>query len=299
MAGLFDQYPTPGKLIQVNDHHLHLHCLDHDGPTVLFEAGQAGFSLDWMLVQPEVSRFARTCAYDRAGLGWSEAGPRPRTPQQVVAELHTLLMEALVPTPYVLVAHSLGARYARRYAEQYPEDVLGLVLVDGYHEAFDLGLGIEPLRLFLRTRARQYRFLDAVGRLGMAWLFGVQLLGLLGPDFRHMPRSERKRYARLVTRPNAMATTIDEHEQAVAVLATGTSGALPKDVPLRILTHGVPWPYPEQERLWQESQRQAETWSSHSKLVEASHSGHAIMLAQPDLVIEAIRETLEEAGRSG
>jgi pimeloyl-ACP methyl ester carboxylesterase len=113
MAGLFERYPPPGELIRVHPHQLHIQPLGHDGPTVIFEAGQAGFSLDWMLVQPEVSRFARTWSYDRAGLGWSEAGPRPRTPQQVVAELHALLSAASVPKPSILVGHSLGGRYLR------------------------------------------------------------------------------------------------------------------------------------------------------------------------------------------
>lgn len=295
MARLFERYPPPGHLIRVNHHQLHIQRLGHDGPTVLFEAGQAGFSLDWMLVQPEVSRFAQTCSYDRAGLGWSETGPHPRTPQQIVVELHALLTAASVPKPYVLVAHSLGGRYVRLYTHQYPEDVMGLVLVDAYHEAFDIGLGKEQLRVFLRNRARQYRLLDAVARLGVARLLSQQMVGLLGPDYRSIPLQERKRYVLLATRPKAMATTIDEHEQAVAKLPDAPSGVSRNDMPLRILTHGAPWPYPEYERLWQESQRQAVTWSSRSKLIVAQQSGHAIMLAQPELVIDAIREIIEEA----
>ncbi len=295
MASLFERYPPPGQMIRVNHHQLHLQHLGHDGPTVLFEAGQAGFSLDWMLVQPEVSPFAQTCSYDRAGLGWSEAGPLPRTPQQVVAELHGLLTAAHVPKPFVLVAHSLGGRYAHLYAHQYPEDMLAMVLVDAYHEAFDMGLGTEKLRVFMRNRARQYRFLDSLARLGVARLLGRQMIGLLGPDYRSIPPQERKRYARLVTRPKAMATTIDEHEQAVASLADAPPGTLRNDLPLRILTHGMPWPYPEYERIWQDAQRQAATWSSRSKLMVAEKSGHAIMLAQPELVIDAIREVIEEA----
>jgi pimeloyl-ACP methyl ester carboxylesterase len=121
------------------------------------------------------------------------------------------------------------------------------------------------------------------------------MVGLLGPDYRGMPLQERKRYVLLATRPKAMATTIDEHEQAVVRLPDAPSGALRNDLPLRILTHGVPWPDQEYEHLWQESQRQALTWSSRSKLIVAEQSGHAIMLAQPELVIEAIREIIEEA----
>jgi hypothetical protein len=149
---------------------------------------------------------------------------------------------------------------------------MGLVLVDAYLEAFDTGLGTEQLRVFLRNRARQYRLLDVVARLGITRLLSQQLVGLVGPDYRSLPMQERKRYVLLATRPKALATTIEEHEQAVAKLADVPSGALHNDVPLRILTHGVPWPDPEYERLWQESQRQAATWSSRSKLTVAEQS---------------------------
>jgi len=148
MAGLFDRYLPPGQMIRVNNHHLHIQRVQHDGTTVIFEAGQAGFSLDWMLVQPEVSRFAQVYSYDRAGLGWSETGPKRRTPQQVVAELHAMLTAAEVPMPCVFVAHSMGCRYSRLYAHQYPEDVMGMVFVDGYHEAFDIALGEKKQRIF-------------------------------------------------------------------------------------------------------------------------------------------------------
>jgi len=176
-----------------------------------------------------------------------------------------------------------------------------MVLVDAYHEAFDTGLGAEQLRVFLRNRARQYHFLDAVARFGVARLLGKQMIELLGPDYRQMPLQERKRYVSLATRPKAMATTIDEHEQAVASLADPPSGHFQNNLPLRILTHGIPWPYQEYERIWQEAQHQAVTWSSRSKLIIAGKSGHAIMLAQPELVIAAIREVMEEAstGASG
>src|SRR5262245_22931004 len=104
MDPLFARYPPPGTLVGVNDHRLHLYALGDSGPTVLFESGQLGFSLDWMWVQPQVARFTRAVTYDRAGLGWSDAGPHPRTPQRIVAELHTLLAHARVPLPLVLVA---------------------------------------------------------------------------------------------------------------------------------------------------------------------------------------------------
>ncbi len=296
MANLLERFPPPGQQILVNHQKMHIQHLGDYGPAVLFESGQAGFSLDWMRVQPEVSRFAQTWSYDRAGLGWSEAGPLPRKPEQVVAEFHALVEAAEIPKPFVIVAHSLGVRYTCLYTCQYSANVAGLVLVDGYYEAFDRDLGEERLKRFLSGRAMQYRFMDILARLGLPELFSSQMIELLGPDFRNIPQQERKRYALIATRPNAMATAIDEQAQAVAALANNPPIVLPPDIPLRILIHGVPWPSPDDERLWQETQREAATWSTQSKVILGEKSGHNIMLSQPDLVIGAIRDVIGVAG---
>src|SRR6185369_10411833 len=86
--------PPPGKLIDVGGWRLHLNCTGEarvSQPTVILEAGMGDFSVEWSLVQPGVGRFARVCSYDRAGDGWSDIGPNPRTFRQIVYELHTLL----------------------------------------------------------------------------------------------------------------------------------------------------------------------------------------------------------------
>src|SRR2546428_13430360 len=128
---------APGQLVDLGGWRLHLNCTGQVGasqPTVILEAGAGGFSVDWSLVQPEVARFARVCSYDRAGLGWSELGPRPRTLRQVVWELHTLLEKAGIRPPYVLVGHSYGGILARLYTFTYPLWVVGIVFEERGHE---------------------------------------------------------------------------------------------------------------------------------------------------------------------
>lgn len=98
------------------------------------EGGNGQPGLTWAAVQPEVARFARVCTYDRAGLGWSEPSPKPRTAGNTVAELHTLLGRAGVEPPYVLVGHSMGGGLVRLYAHEHPDQVVGLALVDPLHE---------------------------------------------------------------------------------------------------------------------------------------------------------------------
>ena len=128
--------PAPGTLVGVGGHRLHLRCI---GPTdsritVVLEAGGGGFSSHWTRVQALLAPRLRSCAYDRAGLGWSEPGPVPRTMRQEVFELHELLRVAGVQRPLVLVGQSLGGVLVRMYLERYGSDVAGVVLVDPTHE---------------------------------------------------------------------------------------------------------------------------------------------------------------------
>lgn len=120
-----------GPLVDVGGRRLHLFCQGSGGPTVILEAGKGGYSLDWGRVLPDVAKFTRVCAYDRAGHAWSDAASDPRTLQEIAAELHTLLEKAQVPGPYVMVAHSWGALISQRFAFQYPQQVAGVVFVDG------------------------------------------------------------------------------------------------------------------------------------------------------------------------
>ena len=82
------RYPAPGKLVDIGGYQLHINCTGTGSPTVILDAGLGGSSLDWSKVQPDVARFTRVCSYDRAGYGWSQTGPGPRTSQQIVTELH-------------------------------------------------------------------------------------------------------------------------------------------------------------------------------------------------------------------
>src|SRR5688500_18438562 len=123
-------YPPPGRLVDVGGYRLHIQCVGAGSPTVVLDAGLGGSSLDWNLVQPELGRSTRVCAYDRAGMGWSDPSPQPRTPRQIADELHTLLTNAGIAEPYVLVGHSLAGKNVRLFRIAHPDQVAGMVLVD-------------------------------------------------------------------------------------------------------------------------------------------------------------------------
>jgi pimeloyl-ACP methyl ester carboxylesterase len=124
------RYPHPGELVDVGGHQLHIYCRGEGTPTVVLEAPAGEPSPIWGWVQPEIARTTRVCSYDRAGLGWSEAGDRPYDPGRVPEELHALLTAADQAGPYLLVGHSLGTAFVRRFAGLYPADTAGLVLID-------------------------------------------------------------------------------------------------------------------------------------------------------------------------
>ena len=130
--------PVFDEMIDVGGYRLHINCAGDPAksrPTVVMDAGGYDSSETWNKVQPEIARFVRVCVYDRAGLGKSERQPNPSYPsQQVVNDLHTLLVNAHIVPPLVLVGHSFGGMNVRLYASKFPQEVVGMVLVDSVHE---------------------------------------------------------------------------------------------------------------------------------------------------------------------
>ena len=136
-AELVEKHPPPGRMVDLGGYRLHINCQGSSqagSPTVVIDAASGEFSLHWAAVQHKVAEFTRVCTYDRAGMGWSDRSRKPYTAMRTVEELHTLLMQAGVEPPYVLVGHSLGGLNVRLYAHEHPDQVAGLILVDPAHE---------------------------------------------------------------------------------------------------------------------------------------------------------------------
>jgi pimeloyl-ACP methyl ester carboxylesterase len=129
------RFPPPGRLVDAGGHRLHLLVRGPDGPgpTVVLDAGMGSFSSNWHWVQEDLAATLRVVAYDRAGLGWSERGPRPRDARTMAVELRAALRAAALPGPFVLAGHSFGWLPVRAFAELYRDEVAGLVAVDGSH----------------------------------------------------------------------------------------------------------------------------------------------------------------------
>ena len=311
--------PPPGQLVDLGGWRVHLHCMGEGNaaqPTVILEAGAAGFSVDWSHVQPEVARFARVCSYDRSGLGWSDLGPRPRTMRQQVWELHTLLDKAGVRPPYVLVGHSVGGILARLYAFTYPSEVVGMVLLDSGHERgvavlrdgkmvrlieTATGRPIPPVKTSDPLRESDItenirRQIEAAAR--------QMTLHATEPPYDKLPADARRMRAWAFAQVKHWASNDNpfEGEELAALLKKQTEEKYPLgDMPLLVLSRGTPEnPRPEgraHEDEHNRNQTSLLTLSRASKQVLARHSGHEIMLTEPDLVVSAIRDVVAAARR--
>jgi pimeloyl-ACP methyl ester carboxylesterase len=126
-ARLKKQYPPIGQMVDIGGYRLHMHVEGEGTPTVILDAGAGGIGLSWELVRPAIAKVTRVVTYDRAGLGWSDPSPKPRKADVTMAEeLHTMLVNANIPAPYILVGHSLGGPVARQFAAKYTNEVAGL-----------------------------------------------------------------------------------------------------------------------------------------------------------------------------
>ncbi|HYX70122.1 MAG TPA: alpha/beta hydrolase, partial [Terriglobales bacterium] len=123
-------YAQPGQLVSVGTHRLNLYCMGSGSPAVVFDSGWGDWAPAWSKVQPEVAKWTRACSYDRAGTGFSDPGPMPRTSVRIAEELRTALHNAGVHGPYILVGSAFGGDNVRTFADLYMDEVAGLVLDD-------------------------------------------------------------------------------------------------------------------------------------------------------------------------
>ncbi len=296
--------PAPGKLVDVNGHRLHVYAMSEGSPTVVFESGGASWSLDWYLVQSRVAKFAATCSYDRAGFGWSDLGPKPRTAGQIAGELHALLEKAEVKKPYLFVGASFGGHIVRLFAKRYPSEVIGMVLVDARHEAINQRMPA-AWRELERTGKALHQFLLLASRIGALSMLG-KLMGekAAPPIVSQLPAEIRPLYLAVGFQPKYFQSNLDElaaiGESDVQVSLAGSLDRLP----LAVIRHGIPDLFSsmpieqasEAERVWQGLQAELVQLSSDGQLLVAAESGHAIPIVQPDIVVEAVRQVLSRVG---
>ena len=283
-----DKYPAPGTHIWLGDYRMHLHCQGRGSPTVILEAGLGGTSLEWVRVQPKISRFTRVCSYDRYGYGWSDPSFEARTAATIVTELRQLMGNGAVAAPYLLVGHSFGGLTMRLFASRYPQYIAGMVLLDPTHEAqFDQQQLASPSHKTL------------IPNQNKAFVIGnhYQIPTALPAEIR--PTAQM-----LALIPSSIRSLYSELRYIrISAAQVRQSGQTLPDVPLTIIAHNslIRAQTAKAKRFagnWLTLQRELATRAPQGRFIMAEHSGHHIHLEQPELVINSVRDIVEQNRRT-
>ena len=306
------RYLPPGTLFDVGGHRLHAVCAGRGMPPVVFESGIASSSLSWTRVLPGVAAFTQACAYDRAGLAWSEMPRRPRTFTQIVEDLRTVLTHASLQGPYVLVGHSFGCFVVCAYASQYPREIAGLVLVDPPAASQWRAPTAREARL-LWGGIHFSRLGGLLARVGVVRVCGALVVGgapgapraflkLFGPtatatierlvgEIAKLPPEVHPIVQAHWCQPKCFRAVAD-HLRVLREAAdfVASLDSLP-DVPLVTISSGTLPP----ERI--EEHRALAGLSSNGRHVVAVRSGHWIQFDEPELIVTVIREVVDQVRR--
>jgi pimeloyl-ACP methyl ester carboxylesterase len=285
-------------MVAVSRHDMHLYCTGKGqaGPTVMMDVGLGGGVLDWQTVRPGVAKFARACSYDRSGICWSESGPNPRTSPRIVKELHALLKNGGVDSPYVLVGHSFGGANAQLYAARYPKEVAGMVLVDSALDQRNLN---KDLRDALAKASPSPSVIKVTATLGIACL--------LASEEGSLPRRLARERSAIYSGTRHLYAVADESATVQKSVAEAADAAPSlKAKPLIVLSAGTR----EYPGLTKKQAKRADEQtigfeasltdlSENSKLVVAKKSAHYIQFERPELVVDAIHEVVDAARDGG
>ncbi|WP_433664039.1 alpha/beta fold hydrolase [Nocardia sp. CA-128927] len=287
--------PPIGGFQEIDGRRVFVHRSGSGGPGVVFLPGASAVGLDYFVVQQQVSQFTTAVVYDRGGTGYSDPLALPRTATAVATELRELLRAENIPAPYILAPHSLGAFYAHRFAQLYPQDVAGLVWLDGLHRDWD-------------------EFMPPAMQLAAAEQMGpdFEQLARLRPALREMHAELYADYPEHIRQPLIDARVSDEwlrvgiaERGGLTDVATELrAGANLPDVPLVALSAVGPDPTQQAETLQQmhdgRKRMDAAVVSavSHGEqriLTDTVH--HRLCFDRPDAVVQAIRDVIDRAAR--
>jgi pimeloyl-ACP methyl ester carboxylesterase len=273
-----ERYPPPGRMVGVDGHLVHIHCIGKGSPTVILELGVGSASFAWYDIHKRISQITRTCAYDRAGLGYSEPTEEAKRAINVAATLHALLANAGIDDELVLVGWSAGGIYIREYYRRFPERVVGMLLVDSSHEQQvrrlprGSGGGADPALAVAKHLAP----------------FGlIRLSGLLDKRVASSRASdEAKAYLRVTYNlSHALDTVARESDAFNHDIDSDEAPAPLGNLPLIVVAAGDP-----QLAAMMPLQKELAALSTQGKLIVAEDSDHNIHADQPQLIVDAVKE---------
>jgi pimeloyl-ACP methyl ester carboxylesterase len=299
-AGERDQFPPPGRLIEVNGSDIHLYCTGQGSPTVILVGGLNSPVFAWGWVQPEIASHTRVCAYDRPGYGWSAPTTASRDLMSLSVELHDLLAASGEKGPYIFAGHSLGAYLVRLYAEQYPRDVVGVVLIDGGSPEIYQAMPAD-FRRAQQANADSFCTAQTLSATGLLRLLPPSVVdGGLITDLPAEVQPEAR--ALMLYSPDHWGAACREARAFEGSLASIGQQKFPSAVPLRIVwaSHLIApdqplpdsMPRAEIERIHAGGADRLANLSTRSRVIIADHSDHLIPLHQPQAILDAVLELL-------
>lgn len=278
------EYPPPGQMVSLGTHDIHLNCVGSGSPTVVFEADLDQYgSLSWNSVQGEVGEFTRACSYDRAGILWSEPGPRPRDGETIATELEATLEAAGEEGPYILVGHAFGGAYVRIFAGQYPDDVCGMVLAESSHP--------EMLTRFAEV-GLDHEIPDKAIRPLISFMTHLGIPDRERGNIYDLPPEINDPVEAFF--PESSLAWYDEKAESPTTLAQAGQYTYLGDFPLIVIATALPPTSLDDQalvlqELWLELEQDLLSLSGDSEYREYE-SGHYPQLQDPEIIIEAIQD---------
>lgn len=296
-------FPPPGKIVDIGGRRMHLDCRGTGSPTVILETIAAPMgAVSWFKVHDEAAKITRTCAYDRAGMGWSERASGPRTGKAIVTDLHKLLETAHEPGPYVMVGASLGGPLIMTFTKYYGSEVLGLVFVDASHP--------EQNQRIKAATGQDLNYAPTAQKV-LASLVWTGLPRLLMGGAENTAGSPAERIMSAYMLPS-LGPSLDEIASLPETWREAGTLRTLGDRPTVVLTAARPYAEAElgnfglsaeqgkrMQQAWFEMQKEEVSWSSRSTQRYLEDSGHGIQLERPDAVIEAIRQVVDQVHAGG
>lgn len=256
------------QTVDLGSHSLHAVVAGSGPPAVVFDGGMGTRCEEYRELQERIARTATVVAYDRAGYGSSEVGPLPRDSRREVEELRALLSELEIPRPYILVGHSLGGLNAQVYAELYPQDVAGMVLLDPPPLPFILGKEFAQLA-------------SMADRMTEEWQ------GLADGGLRSDDREERANAEFFSMLASEHREMFDRSAEQVSSISSFGS------IPLVVVASGIPNPMfgeasEDFQKFWAAESEALAAKSTRGEFVFAATSGHRLHVEAEELVAERI-----------
>lgn len=280
------KYKPIGERVRIDERYLHVNATgipQDNNPTVILESGMGGSTLDWCLVQPELSKLTKVISYDRAGFGWSISPKELPTCQHAVDDLRQLLHNMNLKSPYILVGHSYGGMIMRLFASEYPDEVTGLILVDAVHEERYLNHHMSENRTQERQKVLR------LSRLGyLLSPIGIPRLAKRHIGANRLPSPIQKMVTSLGRRNNAFQASYSE------ILGTELSAnqlknaqPLKHDLQVIVLSAG------RQNEEWKKYQKKLLHLTEKTTQIVVEESWHSIQIYQPQAVIDAVKRILD------